>query len=176
MKKVPLFVLGVLLILPFVRAAGQRSSTDWYLLGGGFGVSCSRNAATTSVFCQSFDGESNEANSRVTSGFLADSLLGGRITSVPEREAVPGNFALGQNYPNPFNPITTIRFDVPERVNVTLQVFNLLGQRVATLINEERPPGTYLAHFDAVAFSSGTYFYVLRAGTFLQVRKLMVLK
>jgi hypothetical protein len=90
--------------------------------------------------------------------------------------AVPEKFALYQNYPNPFNPSTTIQFDLPRQARVTLKVYNTLGQEVAVLVNENLNAGKHQAHFDAVNFASGVYFYRLDAGEFSGTKKLIVLR
>ncbi|MBK7630757.1 MAG: T9SS type A sorting domain-containing protein [Ignavibacteriales bacterium] len=85
-------------------------------------------------------------------------------------------YELGQNYPNPFNPSTTIRFSVPEAGLVTLKVYNLLGEEVATLLNNEQAAGVYEANFDASRLSSGIYFYTLEAKNFTSTKKMVLLK
>ncbi|MGA2622724.1 MAG: T9SS type A sorting domain-containing protein [Bacteroidota bacterium] len=90
--------------------------------------------------------------------------------------AVPAKFNLGQNYPNPFNPTTRISFDISQTEFVSLKVYNLLGQEVATLVNGHMMPGSYEATFDASPLPSGLYFYCLSAGNFSQVRKMCLLK
>ncbi len=89
---------------------------------------------------------------------------------------IPTTYALDQNYPNPFNPATIITYDIPATSNVTLKIYNILGQEVRTLVNETQNPGRYTARFDASRLSSGVYFYSLQAGKFTQVKKMMVLK
>ncbi len=89
---------------------------------------------------------------------------------------IPQQYALSQNYPNPFNPSTRISFDLPQAGNAVLTIYNLLGQEVATLVNEPLGAGTHEFTFDATQFSSGTYFYTLRAGDFVATRKMMLLK
>jgi subtilisin-like proprotein convertase family protein len=98
------------------------------------------------------------------------------LTSVETTEGLPERFAILQNYPNPFNPTTTIKFTVPEEVEVNLSVFNMLGQLVTTLVNERKMPGSYSATFDASRYSSGTYFYRIMAGSFVQTRRMLLLK
>lgn len=95
--------------------------------------------------------------------------------SAEELERV-NSFELHQNYPNPFNPTTTISFSLPQSANVSLQVFDVTGRRVATLVDENRPQGTYNEVFDASSLSSGLYFYRLTAGSFSSVEKMVLIK
>jgi photosystem II stability/assembly factor-like uncharacterized protein len=88
----------------------------------------------------------------------------------------PSEFALLQNYPNPFNPSTRILFEVPRSTFVVLKVFDVLGREVATLVNEEMRPGRYERPFDGSGLASGVYFYRLHAGTFVQTKKLLLMK
>jgi hypothetical protein len=90
--------------------------------------------------------------------------------------ARPREFALLQNYPNPFNPVTQIAFSIPAREYVSLKVYNILGEEVATLRDGDMSPGSYTAPFDAGALPSGLYFYRLRAGSFTETKKMSVLK
>jgi hypothetical protein len=98
------------------------------------------------------------------------------VTSVATVGQYPEVYSLDQNYPNPFNPTTTIRFNIPTTDRVTLSVYNILGQVVATLAEGVYSPGEYSVQFDAARFSSGVYFYRLHAGSFIQIKKMVVLK
>jgi subtilisin family serine protease len=97
------------------------------------------------------------------------------VDSPPDAER-PMRFALEQNYPNPFNPTTTIKFRIPDPTLVTLKIFDMLGREVGVLVNERRVAGEYKVEFDASGLSSGVYFYRLQAGTFVETRKLLLLK
>jgi len=90
--------------------------------------------------------------------------------------SVPHTVNLGQNYPNPFNPVTTITFEIPQSGFVSLKVYNVLGEEVATLISDELLSGSHRYQWDASACASGVYYYQLRAGDFREVRKMIVLK
>jgi hypothetical protein len=103
------------------------------------------------------------------------------VTGIDDASVLPKEFALRQNYPNPFNPETKISFDLPNRVDVTLTIYNMLGQKVKTLVNEARPAGTYTILWDGsnnqgVKVASGIYVYTIRAGDFVQSRKMTFMK
>ncbi|MEJ2545061.1 MAG: FG-GAP-like repeat-containing protein, partial [Calditrichaceae bacterium] len=100
----------------------------------------------------------------------------GTYTSIKTKEAKMMFFELFQNYPNPFNPSTTITYQIPENGHVKLDVFNVLGQRVKTLVNDFRNAGIYTVEFDGVGLCSGTYFYKLKAGRFFQMRKMVYMR
>jgi hypothetical protein len=89
---------------------------------------------------------------------------------------LPQNYALGQNYPNPFNPETAVNFTIPTAGRVTLTIYNALGEEIAILVNADLAPGVYAASFSGKNIPSGTYFYTLRAGSFSQTKKMLLLK
>ena len=93
-----------------------------------------------------------------------------------DEHEVPQHFALEQNYPNPFNPATTISYSIKEPADVELLVYDLLGRRVARLVDQHHAAGRYEITFDARGLASGTYLYTLRAGDFTQTRRLVLLK
>jgi hypothetical protein len=105
---------------------------------------------------------------------------GGPVSYVSGIEEIPGSlptaYRLWQNYPNPFNPLTKIQFDIPKTSFVTLKVYNLLGQEVATLVNEVKKVGNYEYTFDCSSLSSGVYFYRLSAGDYTNTMKFVLLK
>ena len=88
----------------------------------------------------------------------------------------PDEFILSQNYPNPFNPTTNIQYSIANRQFVTLKIFNILGQQIETLVNAEKPPGNYQVEFNAADLPSGVYFYRIQAGSFNQVKKMLLIK
>jgi len=93
-----------------------------------------------------------------------------------EVDITPNEFALYQNYPNPFNPITIIQFSIGTKQFVQLKVYDVLGNEIATLVNEEKAAGIYNVQFVMDNFSSGIYFYKLTAGEFVQTKKMLLLK
>jgi len=94
-----------------------------------------------------------------------------------QQNKVPVKFSLFQNYPNPFNPITVIRYQLPAFSKVKLSIYNILGQKVQTLVSKKQPAGTYIAAWDASGFASGVYLYRLETDkNFVKTRKLVLLK
>ncbi len=93
-----------------------------------------------------------------------------------EVNGTPSKFELSQNYPNPFNPTTVINFRIPKKEMVTLKIYNVLGQEVATLVNEVKDAGSYHISFNASNLPSGIYLYTLKAGKFSSTKKMMLLK
>ena len=112
--------------------------------------------------------------------FDGNSLIS--ITDIAEEQALPQQFELYQNYPNPFNPKTKITFAIPllggdERGGlVTLKVYDILGNEIAILVNEEKPAGNYDVDFTAKNLPSGVYFYQLKAGNFIETKKMILLR
>lgn len=98
------------------------------------------------------------------------------LTPVVEPPEPPRDFRLDQNYPNPFNPTTTLSFMISKRSFVNVEVYDILGRKVATLVNEEKSPGTYSVQFNGSGLASGIYFYRLRTETSVSTKKMMLMK
>lgn len=103
----------------------------------------------------------------------ANANLGKRAATIDD---LPTTYALKQNYPNPFNPSTMISYSLPNNTFVTLKVFDVLGNEVATLVNEEKPAGNFEVEFNASGLSSGIYFYRIQTESFVDTKKLIMLK
>ncbi|MGA2667548.1 MAG: M14 family zinc carboxypeptidase [Ignavibacteria bacterium] len=93
-----------------------------------------------------------------------------------KNKGMPDKFALGQNYPNPFNPATNIKFQLPRSEFVTITIYDVLGKKVATLLNERKNPGYYDVSFDGTNYASGMYFYKIEAGNFIDTKKMILIK
>lgn len=98
------------------------------------------------------------------------------ITAVNDVKDLPANFSLSQNFPNPFNPSTRIQYQVSSITNVSLKVYDILGNEAATLVNEQKPAGIYEVEFDANQLTSGIYFYKLQAGSFVEAKKMILIQ
>ncbi len=102
-------------------------------------------------------------------------LVGG-TTDVDDENITITDYMLFQNYPNPFNPVTIIQYSIPKISKVTLKIYDILGCEISTLINEEKPAGFYKVNWNASSYPSGVYFYKIRAGSFMETRKMILLK
>lgn len=95
---------------------------------------------------------------------------------IEDEKLAADNFELLQNFPNPFNPSTKIEYRISDHSFVSMKVFNILGDEIASLVNEEKPAGIYNVNFDASGLSSGMYLYQLRAGNFVETKKMLLIK
>lgn len=100
----------------------------------------------------------------------------GLVVSIAGRQLTTPHFRLRQNYPNPFNPVTTIEFSLPSSAEVILAVYNLLGEKVATLVSEKLPAGNHRLRWEASSLAGGLYFYRLKTARFSDTKKLLLLK
>lgn len=150
-------------LLPFsvISSGGQNSLNESFIMNGTVG--------------KAFIGKSVSVNNHQYSGFwyVYKADIG---TPVENEETFPTEFKLQQNYPNPFNPSTMIKFSVPERSNVLIKIYDILGGEVATIVNEEIEAGWYTRVFNATGYSTGVYIYRMQAGNYTQTRKMLLIK
>ena len=128
---------------------------------------------TVGAFSGNLIYSSNAASSPDTVNLIGQGVA---VSAVEKLEGIPTTYSLSQNFPNPFNPITTIRYAIPHQGRVRLEIYSALGQPVVTLINELHEPGNYQVRCSSVGFSSGVYFYRLKAGEFVETKKMTVIK
>ncbi len=108
---------------------------------------------------------------------LAYSINGNPVSVENDNDSnLPADYSLAQNYPNPFNPTTSIQYAVASLQFVSLKIYDVLGSEIATLVNEEKPAGNYDVEFNASSLPSGVYFYKLQAGSFVETKKMVLLK
>lgn len=98
------------------------------------------------------------------------------VTDIGGNSSDPSSFKLFDNYPNPFNPSTTISYSIPSQSFVSIKVYDILGNEVASLVDEEKQAGSYKVMFDASSLTSGTYLYKLSSGTFTDIKKMILIK
>lgn len=136
----------------------QVSSTGYKLVGV--------NESKPDVEIPLYEGQTEELTKDYDHIYLKKSTL-------PER---PKKFKLSANYPNPFNPTTTIQYQVPKQADVLIEVYNILGQRAKTLVNENKQPGEYTINFNGSRLASGIYFLRIEAGNFIDTQKMTLIK
>ncbi|RPI65284.1 MAG: T9SS C-terminal target domain-containing protein [Ignavibacteriales bacterium] len=148
----------------------HKDSTNW--------INANLNIIPSFISCGEID------DNYIYAGSM-DSLIYRRriseiFTDVEEQPTQPEEFKLEQNYPNPFNPSTRIHYQVSSISQVTLKVFDVLGNEIATLVNEEKPAGSYEVEFQSTVINrqlaSGIYFYQLKADEFIQTKKMLMIK
>lgn len=170
--------MGIIVFLISVlsfSASAQNNQVNWSVFTNGFGFSNSGDFAATSSAGESFAGVSTNVNSKIVSGFLAytSSIITG-LTD--ELEIIPTVYNLSQNYPNPFNPSTIINYQIPVEGFITLKVYDILGNEVKSLVNENKPAGIYNINFDASGLASGMYIYKLTAENYISTKKMLMIK
>jgi hypothetical protein len=159
------------LLLPHLLIAQEQISMGVAASGGG--IMSNENHSIVNTIGQPAIGRSSNANYSISSGFWYETSP---TTDLGEQELLPVKFNLKQNYPNPFNPTTVISYQLPVSSPVTLKIYDILGNEVATLVNEIKPAGNYEVEFDAGYLSSGVYFYSISAESFNQVKKMILLR
>jgi uncharacterized delta-60 repeat protein len=158
----------------YLIKTNTQGDTLWTRAFGGSGLEIANSVKQTS------DGGYIAAG--FTESFGAGSMdfylvkLGAESSVEPISLLLPFRYSLHPNYPNPFNPVTRISYDLPSPSMVNLEIFDLLGRKVASLTNGIQPAGTYSIIFDGSAFPSGLYFYRLQASNFIQTQKMILLK
>lgn len=136
----------------------------------------SSQLTTNDLLAVHISGGSIEWGPGLAVGKNKTALLYPVVVSVDDQPITTDDFQLYQNYPNPFNPTTTIKYQVKLPGSVSIKVFDVLGNDIATLVNEEKLSGTYEIEFNAATLPSGIYFYQLRAGSLMQTKKMILLK
>jgi hypothetical protein len=154
----------------------NTQTNTWSTLGTG-----SSNGVSGSVFALAVVGNEVFVGGNFTSAGGVSANRVARWNSGTSRveqlsPTAPKTFLLEQNYPNPFNPSTTIRYQLPVASEVKLEVYDVLGKKIATLVNERQSAGSYQVVWNASGLSSGTYFYRLQAGTFVETKKMIMVK
>jgi hypothetical protein len=158
-------------ILNFYRVVGYAGSTS---------DSLDMDRRSRQYWLDSLDCSYTTANPAFvgSDGFPVGSLMWmSKVTGIKKmNNNLPNSFSLSQNYPNPFNPTTMIQYSIPKSGSVTLKVFNMLGQEVATLVNQQQQAGNYSINFNASRLASGVYMYRIQSGSFTSTKKMMLVK
>jgi len=154
----------------------------WLSINSGGATEQSSTNFAAGLSCgQPVSGRCQSSNFQVNFGFWQTGVTAPTDVQEIVTEELPTTYSLSQNYPNPFNPSTVVEFTVPHRSHVELSIYNLLGQRVVTLVDQPMSQGTYRTTWDGRDDSggrvaSGVYFYRLEAEHFVEVKKMVLLK
>jgi hypothetical protein len=159
----------------------NTQTNTWSTLGTGSSNGVSIGGVSGGVYALAVSGNEVYVGGRFISAGGVSAIGVARWNSGTSRveqlsPTAPKTFLLEQNYPNPFNPSTTIRYQLPVASEVKLEVYDVLGKKIATLVNERQSAGSYQVVWNASGLSSGTYFYRLQAGTFTQTKKMILVK
>ena len=171
-----LIITVIALVSFFQQTAMGQNRVSQSVLGNGGGTVTDGSTSIRATLGQTLIGRASNPSNISSVGFWYQSLDFITIVEEVETEFIPKEFRLEQNYPNPFNPSTTIEFALPRQAEVTLQIFDLLGRAVTTLVDDELGAGSYKLTFEAEDLPSGIYFYRLQAGDFIKTRKFTLLK
>jgi len=164
------------------RLVTSQSHNLTFTLTGPGSLSTKSIKATSGIAVIQYFPPSDLSGGSISITVQADGLTGATINKMvtdvetSNQQSIPDKFDLGNNYPNPFNPTTNIKYSISNSVHVQLSIYNILGQRVATLVDRKQTAGRYQILFDANRFSSGVYLYRLTAGDFIQTKKMTLLK
>lgn len=165
---------SVLLSLKIYDPYGEKVKYIWYV------DSIKRSTDSTFVFHATGGGNFKVKvyvyNSKDTSSISWNMMVTGPVDLVENSAHQPKVYYIEQNYPNPFNPVTTIKYGLAGDGKVTIELFNILGQKVTALVNEFKKAGSYKVSFNASDLPSGTYLYRITSGSFMQVKKMVLLK
>ena len=170
-----LLIIFVVSVFPG-KLLSQNSAVRWSAFDMGFVMSVSSNNVVMSAIGQGFVGTVQQGNTRIESGVLADTSIRRTIISTVREQWVPLTYSLGQNFPNPFNPSTSIEYVLPKGSFVSLKIYNVMGEVVATLVSGVMSTGIHKAEWRGDGFSSGVYFYRLDTGDFIRTKKLILLR
>jgi hypothetical protein len=168
---------------PYFGYSVQQTTDGGYIIAGGNAIIKTDDNGDT-LWTKSFQGVGNSIQQTSDGGYIVagsqnrDVLLikiAPDITSIDDNQPVSVNdYQLHQNYPNPFNPSTTIEFSLPQSGFVTLKIYNILGEKVATLVSDRLSPGSYSYVWDASELTSGVYLYRLQAADYIETRKMVL--
>jgi hypothetical protein len=153
-------------------STGDSGLVGYWRLDEGTGQS----AEDLSVFSNTATLGSTPTSDANDPAWVSANILIVNVEDDNNNDFIPNEFSLSQNYPNPFNPSTVISYQLPVTSNVTFKVYDILGNEIATLVNEEKPAGSYKVNFNASGLSSGIYFYQLKTDSFIETRKMILIK
>jgi hypothetical protein len=178
MTKVKIYrVLTLILLLLLIASVTlAQNKIPVSVLSSGGEKSASAEFILSSTVGESFIGKTINATNQQNVGFWYVYKQSTITVVEEEQELLPTEFKLEQNFPNPFNPATTIKYAVPIKSNVLIKIYNIVGEEVAKLVNEEKDQGWYSLVFESSGLASGIYIYRMQAGTYVNTKKMILVK
>ena len=170
-----ILLMGFSLLLSIHLQTFSQNQISFGVNGNGGGIQANSSYILVGTLGQSSTGNSANPINQSQAGFWA-MYHQNIISKVEDDEILPNEYLLEQNYPNPFNPSTIIKFGIPERTNVVIKIYDILGSEAATLINQEMDIGWYEVQFNAQDYSSGVYIYRMQAGNYIRTKKMLLVK
>ena len=170
-------IIGIAVMLMFfLSTAFSQYQISNSVIGSGGNKTSNTNYILNSTVGEPLIGKSVSPVNQQQAGFWYI-YQQSTITAVENEETtMPTVFKLEQNYPNPFNPSTAIKFAVPEKSNVVIKIYDILGNEIITLVNEEMDAGWYEKSFNANGISSGVYLFRMQAGNYVNTKKMLLIK
>jgi hypothetical protein len=166
-------IIFLFFVLFFGSHLKAQFTIERSVFSSGGGITSSGNNNLSGTIGQIFTGSTSNSNFSIQSGFW---FANQTPVGVEDEELIPTVYELYQNFPNPFNPSTKIKYSIPEASHVLIEIFNLLGEKIASLVNTEQKAGFYTVDFNASFLSSGFYIYRIQANNFVKVKKMVLLK
>jgi hypothetical protein len=169
-----LYIIFLLVMICAIYPVSAQYEIKSSTFSNGGEILTSTDFGSASTLGQPFIGTSSNVNFNNYSGYWYSVNI---FVGMPwEDDQFPKRFELYQNFPNPFNPVTRIKYAVPRPTHVRIEIYNVLGQRVRTLVNEEKQPGYYTVDFNASSLASGFYIYRMQTSGFRSVKKMIITK
>jgi len=170
-----ILLMGFSLLLSIHLQTFSQNQISFAVNGNGGGIQANSAYVIVGTLGQSSIDRGDNTIHQTQSGFW--SMYSQNVLQDVEGEnKLPTEYRLEQNYPNPFNPSTIIKFGIPERTNVVIKIYDILGSEVITLINQEMDIGWYEVQFNASNYSSGIYIYRMQAGNYISTKKMLLVK
>ena len=171
-RKYCIFIISLFIVCPITIYSQYNLSNS--ILCNGIGFQSHHDFSIRSAAGQAITGKTENEEYNCNTGFVYYDIY---VTGIEDlMQLIPKKFELYQNYPNPFNPSTTIKYALPKASTVKITLYNILGQRIAVLLNQKKGAGYYTMQFNASGLASGMYFYHMQAGNFNKVKRMIVIK
>jgi hypothetical protein len=167
--------ITILILLLIISNTFSQNKISFGVIGNGGVKQANASYVIVGTLGQASTGNGANTVNQAQAGFWS-MYYQNIISKVEDDNVLPNEYKLEQNYPNPFNPSTKIKFGIPERANVVIKIYDVLGSEVTTLINQEMDTGWYVLEFDAAGYSTGIYICRMQANSYISTKKMLMIK